>query len=332
MPPLRNLPDPPDDPLLTAFELPRAWIEPAIRACRLFNTAVDALFYDVPRLQAALRRGDAIAAPGEKCPSRITRFDALADPEGSLLLIDAKRPTFVHRYDSVEKYIESPHPEAHQVRVASITGVGSSALGSAALAWDISRALGEPVLAIVPGYGVADMVLQGLGGWFGFGMFDAFNAKGAAQSALASIAPDAASIGRRLAGSVPEAPTLRGSPVFRRGSGSSDVLHALLSRPDAQALQLLVGHSKGALQIGNALLSLAPDCTEGLHVVTLGCPIAPSITNVAYHQYLGLFDALGQLNAWGHRPDEWTATTHTTNPWLPPALDAGACARADAPA
>ena len=110
------------------------------------------------------------------------------------------------------------------------------------------------------------------------------------------------------------------------------MLHALLSRPDAQALQLLVGHSKGALQIGNALLSLAPACTEGLHVVTLGCPIEPGIANVRYHQYLGLFDALGQLNAWGHRPDDWTATTHTTNPWLPPALDAGACALADAPA
>src|SRR6478736_6198709 len=177
---LRNTPEQPDDPLLVAFELPREWVEPAVRACRLFNSAVDALFYDVPGLQAALRHGDAVAASaGEKqCPSRITQFDALADPEGSLLLIDAKRPTFVHRYKSVQDYIDSKHAEAHQVRVASITGVGSSALGSAALAWDISRALGEPVLAIVPGYGVADMVLQGLGGWFGFGMFDAFNAKG----------------------------------------------------------------------------------------------------------------------------------------------------------
>lgn len=329
---MRNLPEVSRDPLLAAFELPRAWIEPAVRACRLFNTAADALFYDVPGLQAALRHGDAVASTGEKCPSRITSFDALADPEGSLLLIDASRPTFVHRYQSVEKYIDSPHPEAHQVRVASITGVGSSALGSAALAWDISRALGEPVLAIVPGYGVADMLLQGLGGWFGFGLFDALNAKSAAQSALASMTPQVASIGRELAGSIPEAPTVQGAPVFRRGSGSSDVLHALLSRPDAQALRLLVGHSKGALQIGNALLSLASECTQGLHVVTLGCPIAASIANVTYHQYLGLFDALGQLNAWGNQPDDWTATTHTTNPWLPPAMHAGALAKAGAPA
>jgi hypothetical protein len=31
-------------------------------------------------------------------------------------------------------------------------------------------ALGEPVVAIVPGYGLADVVPQALGGWFGFEM------------------------------------------------------------------------------------------------------------------------------------------------------------------
>jgi hypothetical protein len=42
--------------------------------------------------------------------------------------------------------------------------VGSSSLGSAALAWDISIALRKSVLAIVPGYGMADVILQALGG------------------------------------------------------------------------------------------------------------------------------------------------------------------------
>ena len=64
-----------------------------------------------------------------------------------------------------------PDHETRDVAIATITGVGSSALGSAALAWDISVALRQSVLAIVPGYGVADAVLQGLGGWFGFGFF-----------------------------------------------------------------------------------------------------------------------------------------------------------------
>jgi hypothetical protein len=47
----------------------RAAFEPAVRSCRLFNTALDFMFYNVP--------------------TRIIDFDALSDPEGSLLPIDA---------------------------------------------------------------------------------------------------------------------------------------------------------------------------------------------------------------------------------------------------
>src|SRR5258705_9422747 len=98
-------------------------------------------------------------------------------------------------------------------------------------------------------------------------------------------------------------------------------------RPIAAARQipfrLLVGHSKGALQINNAIQSLPAERTRGLRVVTLGCPIGENVAGVDYHQYLGLFDALGQLNAWGHWPDHWPPTWHSTNPVLPPAMAAG---------
>jgi len=153
---------------LTAFELPKWLVEPAVRSCRLFNTALDFIFYNVPTLRVELAKKDAPmqARRGEKPPSRIIDFDALSDPEGSLLLIDATSAPYVHKYQSVEKFLESPYQETRDVDIATITGVGSSALGSAALAWDISVALEKPVLAIVPGYGVADVVLQGLGGWF----------------------------------------------------------------------------------------------------------------------------------------------------------------------
>ena len=40
--------------LLPAFELPKWLVEPAVRSCRLINTALDLLFYDVPTLCAAL--------------------------------------------------------------------------------------------------------------------------------------------------------------------------------------------------------------------------------------------------------------------------------------
>src|SRR4029077_4452806 len=155
-------------------------------------------------------------------------------------------------------FLGSPYEETRTVMIATITGVGSSALGSAALAWDISVALGKSVLAIVPGYGVADVILQALGGWFGFGLYDYLHAKSLIQNALANATPRTASIGRQLSASTPDAKTLHGAPVFRHGSGSSDVLHSLLLHREAP-FRLLVGHSKGALQIGNAIRSLSPD-------------------------------------------------------------------------
>ncbi|MBV9632592.1 MAG: hypothetical protein JO230_31175 [Xanthobacteraceae bacterium] len=309
---------------LIDFELPKWLVERAVRSCRMFNTALDFIFYDVPTLRAALAALDApMRAQGEKAPSRIIDFDALSDPEGSLLLIDATTAPYVHQYRSVEKFLTSPYQETRDVDIATITGVGSSALGSAALAWDISVALKKQVLAIVPGYGVADVVLQGLGGWFAFGLHDFLSSKTLIQTGLATTAPETACIGRELAASTPQEPTARsGAPIFRYGSGSSDVLHALLEHR-VTPFRLLVGHSKGALQINNAIRSLPAERTEGLNVVTLGCPIGENIPGVKYHQYLGLFDALGQLNAWGNLPEYWPPTWHSTNPALPPAMAAG---------
>ena len=37
----------------------------------------------------------------------------------------------------------------------------------------------------------------------------------------------------------------------------------------------------------------------------LGCPIGENAAGVDYQQYLGLFDALSQVHAWGHRLDHW---------------------------
>jgi len=309
--------------LLNTFELPKWLVEPAVRSCRLFNTVLDSMFYDVSTLRTALAEKDApMRARDEKPPSRIIDFDALRNPEGSLLLIHATKAPYVHRYESVEKYLDSPHQETREVNIATITGVGSSALGSAALAWDISVALKKPVLAIVPGYGVADVVLQGLGGWFAFGLHDFLGSKTLIQAGLAMAAPKTARIGRKLPATAPQEPTVRGAPIFRYGSGSSDVLHALLERRTTP-FRVLVGHSKGALQINNAIQSLPAERTQGLRVVTLGCPIGESVPGVDYHQYLGLFDALGQLNAWGHSADHRPLTWHSTNPALPPAMAAG---------
>jgi hypothetical protein len=139
------------------------------------------------------------------------------------------------------------------------------------------------------------------------------------QDALALMTPELARVGRKLSASVPGARHLNGAPVFRTGCGSSDVLHALIGEIEVACV---VGHSKGALSIANALRSLPPEQTRGLRIVTLGCPVAEELAGASYHQFLGLFDALGQSNAWGHLPDAWTPTDHSTNTLLALSMDA----------
>ena len=55
---------------LPAFELPKWLVEPAVRSCRLFNTALDFIFYDVPTLRAALAEKDAPMQAGAKSRPR----------------------------------------------------------------------------------------------------------------------------------------------------------------------------------------------------------------------------------------------------------------------
>lgn len=304
---------------LQMFEMPRDLIEPALRLCRSVNTCLDFDFYDVPAFAMYLQaQGERLStAGGTPNPDGLPTLDlsALNNPEGALLIVDANRQPTVRRFDAVPDFLEWQAGVDDGPRIACITGVGSSALGSAALAWDISRAVKATVLAIVPGYGLADCILQGMGGWFGFGLHNALNTKSAIQDFLAMAAPQAAWIGRELSASVPgskKAPT--GAPVFQTGSGSSDVLHALLQEIE---FACVVGHSKGALSIENALRSIDPERIRGLRVVTLGCPIAEEVPTASYHQFLGICDALGQANAWGNLPDSWIWSGHSTNTQMP---------------
>jgi hypothetical protein len=316
------------DPLAD-FELPRRLVSPALNACRLFNTCLDGLFYDVPTLTRALHsRDDTIVTsdPGNAAtPKDDINLSADTDPEGSLLVIDPATPPYVTAWRDVGAYVDDQKTRPEPVAVATITGVGSSALGGAALAWNVAVGLERPVLAIVPGYGVADVVLQGLGGWFGFGLYDALSAKTHVQDYLALVAPRTAAIGRSLSDSAPGRRRLNGAPAFRTGCGSSDVLHALM---EALPIRRVAGHSKGALSIFNALHALPAARLEGLEVLTLGCPIKEDLDGVTYTQVLGSFDLLGALNAWGNRPTRWVGADHSTSTAFPLSLPVEAIVRA----
>jgi hypothetical protein len=162
----------------------------------------------------------------------------------------------------------------------------------------------------------------------GFGLHNWW-IKQVSQEVLARTAPQIAMIGRGLLKTAPDhAEAETGAPVFRRGSGSSDVLHSILDR--APNIERIFGHSKGALVIENALFDLPPETTERLQVTTLGCPISEETPAGGYAQFLGLFDWLGFLNSWGNQAETMLATHHSTNTAIPYSMRVSSLTRLEA--
>jgi hypothetical protein len=326
---------------LAVFDVPRAAVEPLLRSLRMVNTAADAVFYDVgvlwrqlfargirvsTAINAAAPAGRAQFAAFQKMAAHVVNLSAVTDPEGVILVVDAQHAPFIERYADVRKFLKNglefagvgeggpSAPAPSKVRTVSVTGVGSSALGSAAFAWNVSEALGEPVAAIVPGYGLADIIPQALSGFYGYGLTDYIRELG--ENTLALMAPQMAAIGRRLSRSIPEpAATVAGEgPAFRRGSPEADILHAILEH--APQITRLYGHSKGALCIGDAISGLDPDRAKALEVTTFSAVIQEQGA-AHFEQILGRIDSLGQLNSWGNLPERWIEAWHSTNTMLP---------------
>jgi hypothetical protein len=308
---------------LALYEVQRPLIEPILRLCRLWNTTFDALFYDVGLLTTALLTKGTILmteamanSNSPRHPLTILDLTAQSNPSGSIIIVDASLAPYVGKpfLDMTEFFEFANDREGGKIHTLTVTGVGSSAFGSVAFAWDASEALGEPVAAVVPGYGVADLVPQALGGWFGFEMYDALQS--ATQEFLANFAPTLAMMGKDLALTTPgreTAPT--GAPIFRHGSAASDDVHAVLQR--VPGITRLIGHSKGALAIENALRSLSPDRTKQIAVHTFGCVISEDVPCRSYDQHLGLIDALGTLNSRGNSPEYRPFADHSTNTLIP---------------
>ena len=209
---------------LAEFDLPRQMLVPLLSAFRQVNTAADAIYYDAALLWLRLFTRGVMVTTAERAPAaaaqdrlaalqaaaKFLNLGALANPEGAILVIDAHRRPFVEKYDDVTTFLHGGLKFPSQAdgtsppkEIRTVTGVGSSALGSAAFAWNVSESLRQPVAAIVPGYGLADLIPQALGGWFGFGLHDFLRRQ--VQLFLAQAAPEMAKVGRRLWLSAPEA-------------------------------------------------------------------------------------------------------------------------------
>src|SRR5229473_6426715 len=221
---------------LALYDLQKPFVEPMLRLCRLTNTALDVLFYDVGALTKTLlaqhtviNTGASRSAAFSGHPLQTLDLSAATNPSGSIIVVNAQLAPFVRPpFRDMKQFMDYANSDdGATLHTLAITGVGSSAYGAVAFAWDVSTAIGEPVAAVVPGYGLADVVPQALGGWFGFGVYDALQS--ATQRFLANFAPTLAMMGKELALSTPgRVQAVTGAPVFRYGSAASDDVHAIL--------------------------------------------------------------------------------------------------------
>ncbi|MEL6765907.1 MAG: hypothetical protein AAFP17_01900 [Pseudomonadota bacterium] len=242
------------------------------------NVALDAAFYNLPGLSAA-----ELEALGR------ARHD-----EGSVLVVDPEgMPGTTAGLRSFADYESLRAAPGRLVSQVVMAGVGSSGLGAAALARTVANVTGRPTAAIVAGYGAEDFVSEALGGFFLFGA--ANRARHARQTLRHRV-------GTIIAES-PQAPVLPKPLPHQFATPDVATLVRLLADPDRR-VDLLLGHSKGALAIAAALarvMRTGDPVTRAkaarAQVVTAGAVIAfpPEVAWVT--QLLGQFDGLGALNS-----------------------------------
>jgi hypothetical protein len=270
----------------------------ALEPWRLRNTGVDALYYDVKALTAdeAFYISDSLAS------------------EGLIMIVPPSGGPMLTLCESVEEYRLRGGRDVHALAVA---GMGGSAIGAAAFARNVANAIGEPVAAVVSGYGLGDIVNEAIGGAFLFGWL------GHIRSNLEVIddmvgRPKLGAYGKRDAEAEHE--TSRGL--------DADTVASLLADP-ALSFTLIAGHSRGNRVIADALHAVKtsdPSRLETLsntaRIVTFGGRIKMPDAFADVTDVVGELDWFGELNS---RPKIATDIRvpfcgHSTNTDLPGAI------------
>jgi hypothetical protein len=169
---------------------------------------------------------------------------------------------------------------AGTVKTVVIPGVGSSSVGAAAFAKHIARDRNEYVAGITAGYGDYSIYTEGTQGYF---------------------------IGRSS--------NIAGTYYYEPASAKLVDMYSRGARPS-----LLVGHSKGDMDVANALFKMYNDGKQswyqGVRVVTFGCGVYVPAGVGTFQQYLGDKDSLGKDNTVSYKNVTWVAGRyHTTNPY-----------------
>lgn len=242
----------------------------------LRNMVFDTVFYDVSALK-----------PGEHADilRQVNDFD-----EGGMLVVWPTVETRRIAYYGTSDALVRDHPDLDAIAIA---GVGSSPLGSAALARQVADVHGRKVVGVIAGYGAADVLSEALGGWVDFG------SRNRARTLVSSVR---ATTGAKPMSSEEARATYQVlSDYLLVDEPESNTLVNLLLR-QGDKLRLLVGHSKGALNIQNAAYGFDIDhraddvSLDRLRVVTFGCGITLPQRFKHLEQFVGTQDVLGRLN------------------------------------
>lgn len=276
----------PDEP--SRMSLSQIWASsryPYVAMWRALNTTLDVVFYDVTSLTEEER----------------ATLSAQIGPEGSVVIVYPRSAGLEIRILTPSEFVNEQ--SNIEVEVVAVAGVGSSAMGTAALARNVADHFDRPVAGIISGFGMSDLIAEALGGWFVLGAhntlrdmyaewFDAHDLKDHVrdQDSHDDMKRHFASAGID-------------TDRFIYGSPDSTALLYVLLKLGAR-IKLLVGHSKGNYSIENALegwmaagkKTNTPVATD-LCVVTLGAVVRfPSeFSNV--HQFIGQVDYFGMMNS-----------------------------------
>jgi hypothetical protein len=249
------------------------------------NAVLDNFFYDTTRLTLE-----------EKA-----KLTPLADREGSIVVVPpSNADREIRHYTRALRFMNKEGPD---IRAIAVAGVGSSALGTAALARELADALDTDVAGIVTGYGLSDVMTEALGGWLAFGAADRI----------------VSTMERVLARMRPAMPS-----VLTEGSDASATLSEILLAGPPK-LDTLLAHSKGSLVAAHALKLYVEDL-EGddsplykrLRIVTFGAVVGLPPAFKKVKQYLGAYDWFGGANSsLGVVHERVPGVSHHLNPGFP---------------
>jgi len=250
------------------------------------NAVIDNFFYDTASLTLE-----------EKA-----KLSPLVDREGSIIVVPpSNSDRQIRLYKRALRFMNKEGPT---IRAIAVAGVGSSALGTAALARNIADALNTDVAGIITGYGLSDVMTEAFGGWLVFRAAD-------------RIRYTMEKFFERMRSTMPADAVTAGSDA------SATLSEILLAGPPK--LEYLVAHSKGSLVASYALQQYVEDLEgdesalfERLRITTLGAVVGLPPAFKKVKQYLGALDWFGGANSSpGVMHERVPEAGHHLNPGLP---------------